>query len=113
MRDTLQFHAWRPGASARLWLSAPEEAAAAAFGGRDFRPSAVEIDARSGRVILLSANDNALVELTPDGEVLAARALDRHVQPEGLAILPDGSLVIADEAGDSPAAQLTLHGRLP
>jgi uncharacterized protein YjiK len=103
MRDTVSLHIWPIGAAAATpWLSLPEAEIARAAGVRSFQPSAVEIDPATGRVVLVSANDGAFAELSAEGGFVAARALPQsHQQPEGVSILPDGSLVIADEAGNA------------
>lgn len=112
MRDQVSLYAWAPGGEPHLWRSLPEAQIAEAAGVRSFRPSSVEIDTRSGRLILLSARRGALVELGPEGEILAGRQLrSDHVQAEGVTILPDGSLVIADEGGDGRAL-LSVYGRV-
>lgn len=103
MRDTVALYIWSPGRQAALWRSLPEREIAAAAGVRDFRPSSLEIDARSGRILVLSANDSALAELNPDGTIVTARALPGHPQPEGVTLLPDGTLIISDEGGDGRA----------
>jgi len=113
MRDEISLYQWRPdGGEARLWRSIPLADIQAATGVEDFRPSSIEFDSRTGRTILLSANDAALIEL--DGEtIVAARRLGRiHTQAEGLAVLPNGSLVISDEGGDSRAL-LSIYPRVP
>ena len=67
--------------------------------GKNFHPSAIVVHPESGSLILVAAREEALAELSPEGEILATEDLKRkrHPQPEGLAFLPDGSLVIADE----------------
>ena len=95
------------------WLSAPEADVAAAVGVSGFHPSSVELDRASGRIIVLAGSERAMVEFGPDGVPLAARRLGRaHVQAEGAAILPDGALVIADEAGARGRARLTRYPRI-
>ncbi len=77
-----------------------------------FQPSGVEIDPASGRVIVISAGNPALVELDHEGNVLAARRLRGHPQPEGVTVLPDGSLIVSDEAaGGHP--RLSRYSRIP
>ncbi len=94
------------------WISASEADVAAAAGVRGFHPSSVEIDAASGRVIVLAGSERAMAEFGPDGAILAARRLGRaHPQPEGAAILPDGTLIIADEAGSRAHARLLHYPR--
>lgn len=109
MRDTISLHIWRLDAEAAApWLNAPEAEIARAAGVRRFRPSSVDVDLASGRVIVLSANDNALLELSTRGEILAARALGgEHVQAEGVAVL-GGALIVADE-GAGGRALLTRY----
>lgn len=103
---------WSIGASATSPWSPVSADLAEAAGVRHFRPSGVEIDPASGRVLVISANDPALVELDRNGAVIAARALQRHPQPEGVAVLPDGALIISDEgAGGRP--RLTRYARTP
>jgi len=81
--------------------------------GKDFRPSAIERHPVSGTYFLLSANERALAEITPTGEIVAVRELpkEQHRQPEGIAFTPDLALVIADEGKES--GQLTVYRRSP
>jgi len=112
MRDTISLHAWRVGggADAGLWRQVPEADVTRAAGVEHFRPSSLDIDAHTGRLILLSARDAALVELNADG-VASARALGpQHTQAEGAAILADGSLAITDEGGEG-FALLSIYPR--
>lgn len=80
--------------------------------GKNFHPSAIEIHPESGSLILVSAREEALVELSPDGQILATEELKRkrHPQPEGLTFLPDGSFVVADE-GQGGRGTLTRYPR--
>jgi uncharacterized protein YjiK len=113
MRDRVSLYRWPMSGAAQPWRDVAESEIAGPAGVEHFRPSAIEVDAASGRVLLLSARDGALAELSADGAVLAARALGRgHAQPEGLAVLPDGSLVISDEAAGGPP-QLSRYSRIP
>lgn len=112
---TVMLWAWSPKSPkrpARPWLSIPKPALAEAVGAASFHPSSLEIDPETGRLILLAAKERAMVELAPDGAVLAARKLDRrHRQAEGSAILPDGALAIADE-GAGARALISRYARL-
>ena len=112
VRDEISLYRWQFSGAAQPWRALPEADIARAAGVEHFRPSSIEFDSASSRIILLSARDGALAELGPDGALLAARALAGHAQPEGAAVLPDGSLVISDEAsGGRPA--LTRYARTP
>lgn len=113
MRGTLALYIWREGAPATLWRSLPERDVVRAAGVSRFRPSSLEIDSQTGRLLLLSARDPALAELSPDGVLLSARALgEAHTQAEGVTVLPDGAMVIADEGGDGRAL-LSRYPRRP
>lgn len=72
------------------------------IGKRHFNPSGIEIAPGSGNLLLVAARQRALAELTPDGRLVAATRLplvQRHHQPEGIALTRDGRLLIADEGG--------------
>lgn len=64
------------------------------------RATAVEVDTASDRILVLSSQPQALVELDRSGQLRLAVGLrsSRHPQPEALALLPD-ALVIGDEGG--------------
>lgn len=79
---------------------------------RRFRPSAVEFDAATGHYLAVAGPERQLLEFTPAGAVVAVRPLDRqvHLQPEGLALVGDSLLVIADE-GAGRRGTLTCYRR--
>jgi uncharacterized protein YjiK len=100
-RDPPLIVAWAIGASETREWGRVNTATLAAAGVRSFQPSGLEFDQRSGRLIVISANDGAIAEFGPDGAMVAVRALSRrHRQTEGVAILSDGSLILADEGGN-------------
>ena len=71
----------------------------------EFDPSAIAVTPQ-GSWILLSGRHDALVEVTPEGEVLHGVELrkGRHPQSEGVAIGPDETLYVSDEKnGRNPA----------
>ena len=78
----------------------------------DFHPSALEVHPETGSIFLVAAQEEAILEFTPQGRLLAAKELKKkdHPQPEGLAFLPDGSLVLADE-GQGSRGQITRYPR--
>lgn len=78
-------------------------------GKEEFHASGVEVHP-SGEIYLVSARDNLLLRVVPPGRVAGAHRLrrGRHPQAEGIAFLPDGTLVVADEGG-SGAATLSLY----
>lgn len=115
LRGAVALHAWsprRPDAPAQPWLTLPVALLADAVGARSFHPSSLEIDARTGRLVVLAGREHAMVELDAGGMLLAARGLGkRHRQAEGATILPNGDLVIADEGGNARAL-MTRYARL-
>jgi len=64
-----------------------------------FHPSAIEVHPETGRSVLVSAQEETILEVSPYGALLTGRELHRktHPQPEGITFLPDGSLLVADE----------------
>jgi len=82
------------------------------FDIKDFSPSGIERSVASGNFFIISANSKAIIEVSPEGKILAAIKLDKkyHKQPEGITILPDGSLIIADE-GNGGKGFITIINR--
>lgn len=64
-----------------------------------FKPSGIERHPTTGNFFVISANENAIVELSPDGNILDAEKLSRrvHNQPEGITFLSDRTMIITDE----------------
>ena len=113
MEDLAALRVWTiGGGAATVWGQTRRDYAAAAH-VRRFQPSDITIDPSTGTILLLSSSNAALVELSPEGEIVSGRALDeRHQQAEGVAVLPDGSLAIADE-GRNDQALLSRYARIP
>ena len=88
----------------------PLEAVDASGLGKNFHPSSIEVDPQTGSLILLAAREEAMIELSPQGEIRGSREFKRrsHPQPEGLAFLPDGTMVLADE-GQGGRGTITLY----
>jgi hypothetical protein len=78
----------------------------------ELHPTDITINPASGNYVLLT-KDGRLIEVTPDGSVVAVHKLpDRHQQPEGLAITQDGFVLVSDEAGPR-AASITAYRGFP
>jgi hypothetical protein len=76
----------------------------------EIRPTDIAIDPASGSYVLLTMKGQ-LVRVSPEGALMAIHRLpDRHQQPEGLAVTPDGFLLISDEAGPRPASITAYRG---
>ncbi len=73
---------------------------------KNFNPSGIVLDRANKRFLIVSARPRALVELSLDGQLIAARRFSqsrRHRQPEGVELTSSGKLLIADEGGDGKA----------
>ena len=80
-------------------LTVPLSEVLKASGTKGFRTTSIERDALTGHYILVAGPERALIEITTKGAVVAGQALNRqlHPQPEGVTLLGDSVLVIADE----------------
>lgn len=78
--------------------------------GKEFQPSGIERHPVSGNYFVVAARQKAIAEITPGGQVVAAKRLPAqwHRQPEGITFTADGTLIIADE-GSGKKARLTLY----
>ena len=86
-----------------------------AFGLVDhFAPSGVEVDPETGSFYLISARQESIIRVTPDGRIISGFHLgsDRHPRAEGISVLPDGTLLLADER-QRGRAHLTAYARGP
>lgn len=70
-----------------------------------FKPSAIAVHPDSGNLFLLSSPNRLLIVLNKDGQILAVKKLKKRIvrQPEGIAFMPDGSLIIASEGAGGRA----------
>ncbi len=102
----------RRAAAAAPSLTIPLNDVLKATGTKGFRTTSIERDALTGHYILVAGPERALVELTPKGAVIAGRDLNRqlHPQPEGVTLVGDSVLVIADEGGTARGA-MTCYRR--
>jgi uncharacterized protein YjiK len=78
-----------------------------------FHGSALAFAPDHQSLIVIAGPQKAFVEISLKGEILNGGGLHpkRHVQPEGIAFAPDGTLLISDEAGTKHGATLSAHAR--
>jgi uncharacterized protein YjiK len=72
----------------------------------NFHPSGIAVASGTGHFLIVASRQRALVELTANGELVAAKKLDlvsRHTQPEGIEITEDARLLVSDEGGNHKA----------
>ena len=80
------------------------------IGGKKFQPSGIERHPVSGNYFVVAARQGAIAEITPGGQVVAAKQFTAqwHRQAEGITFAADGALIVADE-GAGRKARLTLY----
>jgi uncharacterized protein YjiK len=94
-------------------LTVPQSELQRVTGAKRFAGSAMVRHPRTGNWILVSGPQRAIAEIDSSGKVLAGGLLaaKRHPQPEGLAITPDLTLLISDEAARGTATITGYAGR--
>lgn len=82
---------------------------------KKFRPSAIEWLPQNNSLIVLSARNQVALSLNRDGTLLSKKALApaNHPQAEGIAFMPTGDLVIADEGTMRLPGALTIYKVVP
>jgi uncharacterized protein YjiK len=83
-------------------IALPDRDIATALRMTRLNPSGIAIDETSGNLLIVAARQRAVIALDAGGRLLSARVLPlaaRHRQAEGIAILPSGDILIADEGG--------------
>ncbi len=97
LRNKLVIHAWTPGDTrAQVYLikdlKLPRSLKA-------LNPSGIAVDGDSLHIV--AARQRLQLTIDREGNLLGSRALHGHRQAEGVAVLPDGSIAIADEGRKS------------
>jgi len=112
LRDQLVLYRWRLDGSTDstlVPLTIPLSSVIGSNAWKGLHPSDVTVDPATGNYVLIAAQEKALIEITRLGEVVRAVPLPgQHVQAEGVALTPDGILIVGDEATTRPAT-LTLY----
>ena len=112
--ESLAIFAWsteRRALEEEKAIAMPDREIAAALRLTRLNPSGIAIHEQSGNLLIVAARQRAVVELDAGGRFIAARVLPhaaRHPQAEGIAILPSGEVLIADEGGGHKA-RLALY----
>lgn len=82
-------------------------------GGR-FSASGISVSPRNGNLLLVSARQRRLLEVTPEAHVVAVLSLPMeryHRQTEGIEVTGSGTLVLADEGGNKRGRLGTYRAR--
>lgn len=95
-------------------LTVPFEQLEAVTGEKRFNGSALARHPRTGNYLMVAGPQRAFAEVTASGQVVGGTRLDkdRHRQPEGIAIAPDLTLLISDEASGREAT-ITAYAYRP
>lgn len=103
---------WRFERAPRILV--PEDDLERATGKRRFHGSGITRHPRTGTLLVVAGRERTYVELSPRGEVLGGGRLDRnrHRQPESIAVAPDLTLLIGDEAAGRTAS-ITAYAYRP
>jgi len=113
LRDHLVIYRWRIGnddGGSLPPLTIPLSMILGERGGKKkLHPSDITVDPTTGHYVLVAAQEQALVEITPSGAVVRAEPLpEGHEMTEGIAISRDGILMLSDEATRA-SATITLY----
>ena len=103
---------WRFEREPRILVA--DKALERATGKAHFHGSGMARHPVTGTLLVVAGPERTYVELSPAGQVLAGGRLDgdRHRQPEGIAVAPDLSLLISDEAAGRTAT-ITAYAYRP
>lgn len=107
MRDSLVIYRWPLGENPPpvSRIAVPLDLVIGNNDWDDVRPSDITIDPFTGNIVLITAQERALIVLSRDGQVVAAGPVPTEIpHTEGIAITRDGLLLISAEAGDAPAS---------
>ena len=116
LKDSLVIFRWKLDTEKARGLSLPRltvpiAQVIGANGWDHVKPSDITVDPKSGNYVLVASKDKELIEITPAGKVVASGPLPgQHDQAEGVAITPDGLLIVSDEGPIGPAV-ITMYRR--
>jgi uncharacterized protein YjiK len=103
---------WRFEKQPRILV--PQDRLEMVTGEKRFSGSGLTRHPRTGTYLMVAGPQRAFAEISAAGDVLAGGRLhkDRHRQPEGIAVAPDLTLLISDEASGGTAG-ITAYGYRP
>jgi uncharacterized protein YjiK len=92
----------------------PQDRLEKVTGKKGFSGSALTRHPRTGTYLMVAGPERTFAEISAAGEVLGGGRLhkDRHRQPEGIAVAPDLTLLISDEASGGTAG-ITAYAYRP
>jgi uncharacterized protein YjiK len=112
LKDHLVLYRWKPDSAntaQAATIAVPVGDADGNLPWKSINPSDLAIDPQTGHLVIVAAQENAIIVLSADGRVIRTEALPRgHPQSEGIAITRDSVLIVADEARGGPPT-ITLY----
>lgn len=110
----LEIYRWKIGeerAEEEPFLSFPLRKLLSKRDRKEFRPSALEWDSSAGQLLVVSARNRMMLTFDANGRLIERQRLkrSRHQQTEGIAIMPDGRLVLADEGTETSTGRITVY----
>jgi uncharacterized protein YjiK len=112
LQDSLVIYRWTLPGKGNAEPSRLTVPLAPIIGPNDWKglhPSDITVDPTSGHYVIVAAEERALIEITPSGELVSARPLGPGLaHAEGVAITKDGILIISTEGRPKLSAAITL-----
>ena len=112
LQDSLVIYRWPlpgKGDAEPSHLTVPLEPITGPNGWKSLHPSDITVDPTSGNYVIVAADERALIEISPSGELIFARPLGPGLaHAEGVAITKDGILIISTEGRPKVNAALSL-----
>ncbi len=107
MRDSLVIYRWplgdNPPPVSRITI--PLDLVIGSNDWDDLRPSDITVDPFTGNIVIITAQERALIVISREGEVVSAGPVPTEIpHTEGIAITREGLLLLSAEAGDAPAS---------
>ena len=96
-----------------LWFSLPMKGIIKKSERHDFRPSGLEWDPRAQKLYVVSGHSRTLLVFDRDRHLVEKRRLnaESHPHTEGIAIMPDGRLVLSDEGSKTRSGRLAVYAK--
>jgi len=109
--EIFRWHIGAERAEPRPFLSLPFDGLIDEHERAEFRPSGIEWDPARRHLVIVSARNRLVLYLDPSGGLIERKRLsgDRHPKTEGIAIMPDGRMVLADEGSRTREGRLTAY----
>jgi len=118
LKDRLTIYKWNLSERRPVtepWLSIDRDDLLLQSEQKRFKPAGLDWQTDTGRLSIISGGNRQLLLLNKDGEKIANYVLAKrhHPQTEGLAIMPNGTFVFADEGTRTQDGRLSVYKTSP